>query len=240
MNDGMPAVAEHLLEVEDMLIEALQIVEEKKQEMVQEMKGETGPEGKQGPPGPAGKDGKDGRPGRDGKDGRDGADGRDGVDGRDGNDGSPDAGEDIVDKINNLPTDDDEYKIDASHIKNLPRGTGGEVRVIGNPTNLVIRDEGTVVQENVRDIDFVGSGVSAAVVNGRTTVTISGGGSGSTVTTPTGSVNGSNVTFTISASITPVWIIADGITYFSGAGYSYSSGVITMVSPPNNYIRVIS
>lgn len=30
-------------------------------------------------------------------------------------------GEDIVEKINALSTDDDEYKIDASHIKNLPK-----------------------------------------------------------------------------------------------------------------------
>lgn len=34
-------------------------------------------------------------------------------------------GESMVDKINDLPTDTDDYKIDASHIKNLPEAKGG-------------------------------------------------------------------------------------------------------------------
>lgn len=41
-------------------------------------------------------------------------------DGRDGEDGSPDDGEEIVSKINELSIEDDAFKIDASHIKNLP------------------------------------------------------------------------------------------------------------------------
>ena len=55
-----------------------------------------------------------------GEDGKDGQDGKDGVDGKDGKDGSPDTGENIVDKINALSLDE-ENKIDASHIKNLPQ-----------------------------------------------------------------------------------------------------------------------
>ena len=38
----------------------------------------------------------------------------------DGKEGSPDTGEQIVDKVNELPTGKDDPKIDASHIKNLP------------------------------------------------------------------------------------------------------------------------
>jgi len=34
-------------------------------------------------------------------------------------------GEEIVEKINDLPTDDDDKKIDAKHIKNLPKNNGG-------------------------------------------------------------------------------------------------------------------
>lgn len=59
----------------------------------------------------------------------DGVDGKDGIDGKDGNDGkdgSPDTGEQIVDKINELPITP-ENQIDASHIKNLPvsKSSGG-------------------------------------------------------------------------------------------------------------------
>ena len=61
-----------------------------------------------------------------GKDGKDGVDGLNGVDGKDGLNGSPDSGEDIVEKINQLSTDE-KYQIDASHIKNLPEATGGRL-----------------------------------------------------------------------------------------------------------------
>lgn len=40
-------------------------------------------------------------------------------------DSSPDSGVEIVDKINDLPTDDETLKIDAKHIKNLPKSHGG-------------------------------------------------------------------------------------------------------------------
>lgn len=55
------------------------------------------------------------------KDGLNGLNGQDGVDGKDGlpgKDGSPDSGEQIIDKINDVDTDGP--KIDAVHIKNLP------------------------------------------------------------------------------------------------------------------------
>jgi len=52
---------------------------------------------------------------------------KDGVNGQNGKEGSPDTGEQIVEKINDLPTDEDELKIDASHIKNLPKMVKNEV-----------------------------------------------------------------------------------------------------------------
>ena len=54
-------------------------------------------------------------------DGRDGKDGRDGQLGPAGKDGSPDTAEQILAKLNSLPTDDENYQIDASRIKNLPK-----------------------------------------------------------------------------------------------------------------------
>src|SRR3990167_3618112 len=76
------------------------------------------------------KDGKDGRDGRNGVDGKRGEMGEKGergesivglvgANGTDGKDGSPDLGEDIVVKINRLPTNHDIFKIDAKHIRGL-------------------------------------------------------------------------------------------------------------------------
>lgn len=98
-----------------------------------------------------GKDGKDGRDGRDGRDGVDGKNGKDGINGRDGftpvkgidyftdvdiqdialdvmsqlPENKTDSGEDIINKINDVKSD---TKIDASHIKNLPKVTETIVR----------------------------------------------------------------------------------------------------------------
>lgn len=58
------------------------------------------------------------------------------------------------------------------------------------------------------------------------------------VTTPTGTVNASNTSFT--TSVTPTYIVADGVTLFEGAGYSFSAPTITMDNPPYSFIRVIS
>ena len=53
--------------------------------------------------------------------------------------------------------------------------------------------------------------------------------------TPTGNVNGSNRTFIVTEE--PKYVVSDGITYFSGAGYSYSALSITMDIGPSSYIR---
>ena len=63
-------------------------------------------------------------------------------------------------------------------------------------------------------------------------------GGGGTVETPTGAVNGSNTSYTVTAE--PDWVIADGVTYFAGAGYTYAALTITMDQAPNLYIRAIS
>jgi hypothetical protein len=62
-------------------------------------------------------------------------------------------------------------------------------------------------------------------------------GGGVTVETPTGLVNSSNSVFTVSAQ--PKWIVSDGITYFSGAGYTYAALTVTLTIPPSEYIRAI-
>jgi len=80
----------------------------------------------------------------------------------------------------------------------------------------------------------------AGKIYGKDTWARGGGGSSSSgggvsITTPTGDVDAVNVTFT--ASATPLWVTADGIQYFEGAGYSLAGPTITMEIPPSQYIR---
>ena len=75
----------------------------------QGLRGEKGEQGEQGERGPIGPQGKPGLPGRDGKNGKDGKD------------GSPDKAEEIRNKLQSLRGID---RLDASAIKNLPKGGG--------------------------------------------------------------------------------------------------------------------
>ncbi len=64
---------------------------------------------------------------------------------------------------------------------------------------------------------------------------ISVGGGGVSIETPVGTVNSVNDTFTVTAE--PLYVTADGIQYFDGAGYTYAALTITMDVPPSQYIR---
>ena len=55
------------------------------------------------------------------------------------------------------------------------------------------------------------------------------------IETPTGTVNGSNVTFIVVNN--PVFIISDGVTYFQGNGYSMVGLTVTMDFAPTSFIR---
>lgn len=54
-------------------------------------------------------------------------------------------------------------------------------------------------------------------------------GTGITVENPTGTVDDSNVSFTVSNE--PKYIVVNGAQYFSGAGYTYLAGTITLDNP---------
>lgn len=56
-----------------------------------------------------------------------------------------------------------------------------------------------------------------------------------TIETPSGDVDALNVTFTPTSE--PIYVVADGITYFDGAGYTYVAPDIIMDVPPSQYIR---
>jgi hypothetical protein len=68
------------------------------------------------------------------------------------------SGEEIVDKINALPTNDDKLKIDAKHIKNLPKG--GPTAIWGtNGIRGITEGDNIRVTETISEyptVDFTG------------------------------------------------------------------------------------
>ena len=101
--------------------------------------------------------------------------------------------------------------------------------------------------EAKRDANYVTTLIAVSNVDGTTPVTLYADptthrllvsmSSAVMVTTPTGTVNGSNVTFTVTAE--PLWIVADGATYFDGAGYTYAALTVTMDLAPSIFIRAV-
>ncbi len=125
-----------------------------------------------------------------------GEDGQDGAPGPAGQDGSPDSGDDIVDKINALPTDDPDCQIDYAHIKNAPVMQGGRV-MHGGFRNLQIFDEQTLISKAAQFMKFVGAGVQATVSkDGVITITVPGGSG--TAADQLATDSGDHTTFTIS------------------------------------------
>ncbi len=181
--------------------------------------GPQGPEGKSivGPIGPQGPEGKT-------------VVGPQGKQGPVGKDGSPDKPEEIVTKLQSvkrawLPIDaiagDFSSRIGP---RIVPGGRPLDVSVNGVPQGIA------------REINFVGNAISAEIIKGVMTITVSdSGGTGFTKETPVGSVDSSNTSFTVTHE--PNYVVADGITYFDGAGYTYSALTVTMDSPPSQYIR---
>jgi len=82
--------------------------------------------------------------------------------------------------------------------------------------------------------------ISHSKINGLDTLTFtsSGGGGGSvTIETPPESVNASRTAFTVTAE--PKYMVADGTTYFAGAGYTYGALTVTFDIAPSQYVRAI-
>lgn len=78
---------------------------------------------------------------------------------------------------------------------------------------------------------LAGSGIS---IEGNV-LSATGGGGGVSFETPTGTVDGSNTSFTVTE--TPVYVIVDGVTYFEDNGYTISGSTITTSVPPTGFIR---
>lgn len=98
--------------------------------------------------------------------------------------------------------------------------------------------KGTIANLNI--VGQGGAAVAYSKVNGQDTITITAsGGAGITVETPPEAPDATITQFTVSAQ--PKWVVADGTTYYAGAGYSYSAGTgkITMDIAPSTFIRAI-
>lgn len=133
-----------------------------------------------------------------------------------------DPAEVVVKKINSLPTDKEEYKIDASHLKNLPQS----VQTIIERHNGFIETSIKAGDNIVVVKDAFGNWVISSTATGGT-----GGGSGSGIITISGTIDDSNVTFT-STSEPDILVINGGSYRPTGGAYtwSYSAGTITLSS----------
>lgn len=117
--------------------------------------------------------------------------------------------------------------------------SGKSVGFVGGARGISVY-VGGVKKGMINTLNFVaGSGIaiSYSKVNGLDRITFTVSGSGVTVETPPEAANGSTTVFTVSAA--PKWIVADGTTYYAGAGYSYSSLQVTMDIAPSSFIRAI-
>ncbi len=92
-----------------------------------------------------------------------------------------------------------------------------------------IQDEGVSLTQRTK-LNFIGAGVTATddAANDATKITVSATGSFGKET-PTGTVDDSNVTFTVAND--PKYIVVNGATMFANAGYSYSAPTVTLDNP---------
>lgn len=119
-------------------------------------------------------------------------------------------------------------------LRNRPMGRTG-----GTPQGLRFLIDG-VKKGIISNMNFkAGTGMSIAYskVNGQDTITFNASSSGLTVETPPETPNASTTVFTVTAE--PQWVVADGITLYPGAGYSYSSLQVTLDVAPSASIRAI-
>lgn len=223
VDHGDIAVTKHLFDIEDQITLMNEVFTRIEEDKRLREKGEDGDPGLNGQDGNDGRDGINGRDGRDGLDGADGKDGKDGIDGIDGvngRDGSPDNPQQIADKVNTL------------YEKIKPEVIIGWGDLQNKIRNQVPRDFDVRIGVSKTEMKGLRDRVEALEAGG-------GSGSGVTVETPTGDVDDSNTTFTVTAE--PKWVIVNGITYFDGAGYSYASLTLTLNGPvgTGGFIRSI-
>lgn len=206
---------------------------------------------KEGPAGPEGTRGPQGMEGIRGPVGLSGIDGRPGTDGKDGVSPDPKAVAAVLKKTvlaylktyaKDGPPGKDGPQLEevlTAFAEQLARGTkklpleaiaGLEGR-LAEMRNHVARQSG---MRGGGDTVVAGPGVTITnTVNGNKR--ISATASVPVWKTPPESPDGVTTIFTVSSI--PSEVVADGATFFDGAGYTYAAGQITFVNPPTQYVR---
>lgn len=107
----------------------------------------------------------------------------------------------------------------------------------GSGSSFDVEDEGSLVVTDPTFINFVGAGVTATLNGAGVDVTIPGGSTGAAFQeVPSGTINGSNVTFTITTAPTTAAgfeLFQDGLVLVQGVDYTISGTTITMTVAPN-------
>ena len=158
---------------------------------------------------------KNGRDGRDGRDGKNGKNGRDGI-GRNGKDGSPDTPDEIRDKLETLEEDD---RLDAKAIKNLPEATKTIVERMGGGSSQRV-----VAGTNI-NITLDGNG--SQVINSTGSMSIH------YAETPNEAIDGNRVNFTVDNTITFIISIFLNGQFIHPADYTYTGTTITWGTAPD-------
>ena len=155
---------------------------------------------------------------------------------KDGEDGEPGKNADPVDydriaQMIPAPKDVDENKIVDSVLARLPEpkaGKDGKVIPGWGAHPLQIQGSGSVKTKVARVVNFTGATVTQSP-DGVTTVAISAGGLNPQ--TPSGTINGSNVTFTITGSLNALFVNGQFMSP-GGVDYTLSGTTITFVTAP--------
>lgn len=193
-------------------------------------KGDTGEKGERG----VGDKGERGERGLKGAKGDKGDAGTNGSDGGKGNDGSPDFPDEVVAKINSA-----ESKIDSRQVKGLVSvmrfmeefGTNPVGIEVGGGPTYAFRSNGTKISDHVTEINFTTNLTATYAGNGRINVSAPGGGSSTFYTqTPVGVIDGANVTYTVTNTITSVVNFAINGQYIHPVEYTPSGTTITFVA----------
>lgn len=142
-------------------------------------------------------------------------------------------GQSIVDKVNELPIDDDMFKIGKEHIKGLVKDIteiNFRINSLGSRGGM---GGGGGLSQVYHDSTLSGNGTSSSPL------TVIGGGSGGgslAFQTLSGTINGSNTTFTFSSAISGKSIIdLNGQLLIEDTDYTISGTTVTYVTaPPSN------
>jgi hypothetical protein len=191
--------------------------------------GETGPQGEQGPQGvvgsvgPQGPAGKTGPIGPQGPQGEAGPQGPQGDKGAPGKDGSSDTPEDIIEKLKGKLS----YEVltDRPNLETY-RGKGSNV------AEFQIRKNGVLTVNQVRGIDFIGEWTITDLGGGAVSAQAPSSSAPTIHTeTPTGTVDGSNVTYSTAHTITTIYSFAINGQFIHPSDYTAVGTTITFGTP---------